>query len=226
MHLSVIFPARNEGEILNDTLSDVVRFLSKKNYKYEVLVVVNGSSDQTKNIVEQFSKKHKSIKLLESKAGYGYALKKGLKNAHGKYVSVFNVDFYDLNMLRFAEIDLLGKDIIIGSKLTPWSQDLRPANRKLVSKFFNLFLRIVFGFEGSDTHGIKIMRKSVIDVVLRKCRTDSGIFDSEFIIRAQREGFSFADYPVVLEEKRSARFSKRLLDTPVDIYNLYIALNK
>jgi glycosyltransferase involved in cell wall biosynthesis len=221
---TVIFPARNEESIIEDVIKDVRGYLKDKKYQSEIIVVVNGSNDKTEEIVRMWSKKDKSIIFKESKPGYGYALKKGLQEAKGEYVIVYNVDFYDLRFIDLVDVDLLGKDVIIGSKLVAWSMDLRSYSRKVVSRLFNFFLQQMFGFRGSDTHGIKIMRKKVVSKVLSKCKTDSGIFDTEFVIRAQREGFQFADLPVTREEKRPPRFSKRLMDTPVDIYNLYKAL--
>ena len=83
----------------------------------------------------------------------------------------------------------------------------------------------MFDFKGSDTHGIKVMRRKVVDKILRKCKTTSGIMDTEFVIRAQRELYKIADFPVVVEEKRGPRFDNRLFSTPIDIANLYKALN-
>ena len=68
------------------------------------------------------------------------------------------------------------------------------------------------------------MKGSVVKKILPKCKTNSGIFDTELLIRIQRMGGEIADFPVVLEEKRPSRFTKRLIDTPIDIVNLQRAL--
>jgi hypothetical protein len=83
---------------------------------------------------------------------------------------------------------------------------------------------MVHRFVGSDTHGIKVLRKKVIEQVLPNCKTDSGIFDTEFVLRSQYAGFKFADFPVTVEEKRPPRFTQRLLQTPIDIFFLSKAL--
>jgi hypothetical protein len=127
-------------------------------------------------------------------------------------------------MIDLVGIDLYGKDFIIGSKMTHWSEDNRSILRKIVSIFFNLYLKLVFGFKGSDTHGIKIIRKEIVSKILPNCKTDSGIFDTEFVLRSQYAGFKFADFPVKVEEKRSPRFTQRLLQTPIDIFYLNKAL--
>jgi len=226
MKLTIILPSRNEEKILNKTVNSITTFLKGKKFDYELLVVLNGSTDNSKEILKELIKNNSSIKVLHSKPGYGHALKKGLKNAKGNYVIVFNVDFFDLQFINMVDVDILGKDLIIGSKRSCWATDERPLSRKMVSLFFNLFLKVVYGFQGSDTHGIKIIKKKVVDTVLSKCKTTSGIFDTEFVLRSQKMGFKIADFPVDVKEIRPTRFANRLMQTPIDIYNLYQAMEK
>lgn len=225
MNLSVILPARNEEGLIGHALSEIESFLNKGwGRDYEILLVINGTSDRTDMIAGSLALKNPNIKLFHTRPGYGVALRKGLNEAKGKYIAVFNVDFYDLTLLDLAKIDLFGRDLIIGSKMTNWSDDRRPAMRRVVSFLFNLYLRLIYGFAGSDTHGIKIMRSGVVKRVLPKCKTSSGIFDTEFVLRTQKEGFAIVDFPVRVEEKRSSRFQKRLFQTPKDLIILAKAM--
>ncbi|KKQ41214.1 MAG: group 2 family glycosyl transferase [Microgenomates group bacterium GW2011_GWC1_37_8] len=226
MKVSVIFPARNEEEFIASSILDVHKYLKSKKYSFEVLVVDNGSNDNTAAIVKKLQKTKAEVKLLSTPPGYGIAIKKGLEKALGDYIIIFNVDFYDLHLIDLIDIDLLGKDLIIGSKMAPWSTDKRPQSRRIITYLFNLYLKIFYGFKGSDTHGIKVFKRSVLNNIYKKCKTTSGIFDSEFVIRAQRMGFKIMDYPVSIQEIRSSRFSKRFFQTPKDILNLFIALRK
>lgn len=226
MNLSIILPARNEEQLIGEVLKDIVSYLNKKKIlDYEILIVINGSQDKTDEITKAFHDKNKRIVIFKSNPGYGKALKVGLKKAKGNYVVIFNVDFYDLRLIDLIKIDLYGKDFIIGSKMTHWSEDKRPFSRKMVSTLFNLYLRLFHDFSGSDTHGIKVIRKNVVEKVLPKCKTDSGIFDTEFVLRSQYAGFKFADFPVTVTEKRPPRFTQRVWQTPKDLYNLFINLN-
>jgi glycosyltransferase involved in cell wall biosynthesis len=223
--LSIILPARNEEVLINETLNDIVSFLEKRKIaEYEILVIVNGTQDKTEEIANRLASRNKKIKILYSKPGYGKALKIGLKNSKGEYVVIFNVDFYDLRMIDLVNIDLYGKDFIIGSKMAHWSEDKRSNTRRMISTLFNLYLKLTHKFKGSDTHGIKILRNDVVKKILPKCKTDSGIFDTELVLRSQNAGFKFADFPVSVEEKRSPRFTQRILQTPMDIYKLYFSL--
>jgi len=228
MKLSVILPTRNEEELIKSTILDIDNHLKRKNYPFEILVVINGCTDKTEEIVRNLSKTIRQIRVLKSKPGYGMALRKGLHEARGEFIAIFNVDYYNLNLLDLADIGMYGKDVIIGSKRTFWAEDNRPFVRKAISLFFNLYLRLAFGFKGSDTHGIKILSRAVVDTILPKCKTTSDIFCTELIIRAQREGFKIADIPVSVEEKRPSRFTftDRTLKTPLNIYRLYKALDE
>lgn len=228
MKLSVILPARNEEKLIRSTVLEILMHLKKKNYSSEVLVIINGCTDDTQKIAREIAIKYKQLRILSSKTGYGIALKKGLKEARGEFIAIFNVDYYNLHFLDLADIGMYGKDVIIGSKRTYWAEDNRSVARKAISLFFNLFLRLAFGFKGSDTHGIKLMRKAVVDKILPRCKTTSDIFYTELIIKAQRAGFKLADFPVAVEEKRPSRFTfvDRTLKTPINIYRLYRALNE
>jgi len=225
MKLSIILPTRNEEVLIEETLRDVVSFLNeRKIVDHEILVIINGTTDTTDKKVLEMSFKNKRIKIFRSKPGYGIALKKGLREAKGKYVVIFNVDFYDLKMIDLTSIDLYGKDFIIGSKMAHWSIDKRSIQRKIVSYLFNMYLRTVHKFKGSDTHGIKVLKREVIQKILPRCKTDSIFFDTEFVLRSQYAGYKFADFPVMVEEKRPPRFTQRLLQTPGDIYRLFLSL--
>lgn len=227
MKLSIVLPARNEEMLINEVIADITNFLNKRSITdYELLVIINGTEDKTLEIVTKYAVKNKKIKIYQSPPGYGKALKVGLKKSVGNYIVIFNVDFYDLRMIDLASIDLYGKDFIIGSKMTHWSEDKRKNLRKFISKLFNLYLKIFHQFAGSDTHGIKVVKKEVVEKILPKCKTDSGIFDTEFVLRSQYAGYKFADFPVVVEEKRPPRFTQRILQTPKDIYDLFISLKK
>lgn len=226
MILSVIVPAYNEEKLLSIFIKEVVSYLEKTCPDYELLIVENGSQDKTLEIARAFSQKNRHIKAEHlAKPSYGAALVWGMKKAKGDYLVIFNVDFWDKKFIDLAKIDLFGYDLVNGSKNLPGSYDKRPLTRRLVTRGFNLLLKILFGFLGTDTHGIKALRREKILPVLKKCKIKTGIFDSELVIRAQRAGLKFLELPVEIEEIRPNRFGfKRILETPKDLLKLYLAL--
>lgn len=224
--LSIIFPVRNEEDYIEKALREVADHLKEKKYPYEIITVVNGCTDKTEEKIKSEIKTNNHLRLVKSKSGYGYALRKGLKEAKGKYLIIYNVDFYDLRLIDLVEIDLYGKDVIIGSKRAHWSKDNRSLMRKIISFSFNLYLKLKYGFQGSDTHGIKVFNRRVFDAVYGECKTCGGIFDTEFILRSQTAGFKLADFPVEVEEKRPSRFPNRFFQTFLDIYELQKSLSE
>jgi glycosyltransferase involved in cell wall biosynthesis len=226
MFISVIAPAYNEEKLLPIFLKEVVTYLEKMNFTYELIIVENGSQDKTLEIARNFSKKNKRIKVEHlSNPSYGGAMIRGIEKAKGDYIVFFNIDFWDKRFIDLIKVDLLGYDIVVGSKNLPGSLDRRPFSRRLVTRVFNFFLRIFFGYKGTDTHGIKVLRREKLIPIVGKCRTTAGIFDSEMLIRAQRFGMKILELPVEVIEKRPNRFGfKRILETPKDIFNLFWVL--
>lgn len=79
MELTVILPARNEELLIEGVLKDIASYVSKKGYSFEIIVVINGSSDKTEDKVGRLCKNIPQIRLVKSRSGYGFALKRGLR---------------------------------------------------------------------------------------------------------------------------------------------------
>src|SRR5690606_33170797 len=133
--------------LIADTLRKIDVYAKSKPISYEILVILNGCTDKSEDIVSEFARKNKNIIVLKSKPGYGYALIKGLKKASGNYIVVYNADFYDLLFIDLAIAKLLGRDMVLGSKAAAWSVDKRSIIRKLITKYYNLYIKLVLGFK-------------------------------------------------------------------------------
>lgn len=222
--VSIIAPAYNEEKILSSFINEVTRYLNKK-YNYELIIVDNGSEDKTLKIAKEHEERNKSIKVFHlPKPGYGIAAVYGFNKASGDYVVFFNIDFWDPKFLEITKVDLLGYDIIIGSKNLPGSEDERSLLRRAITKSYCWLLRLVFGYKGTDTHGIKVYRSDTAKKVFQKCQTRTGIFDTEIMIRSQRRGLKILELPVKVTEIRPTRFKNRAFKTFGDIWQLYQAL--
>lgn len=224
--ISIIVPVFNEEQLIKKFLNDLTNVCKDINSLWEIVVVENGSTDNTWGILKQFSEKDKRIKVVKlPDPSYGLALISGVQASMGSLIVVFNADYWDIRFLKLATIDMLGYDIISASKLLPGSSDLRPFGRRVTTYLYSKFLKYLFGYRGTDTHGIKLLRSKTVKPVINRCRTKSGIFDSEFVIRAEREGLKILELPIEVRELRPARFKiSRILSTPVDIFNLWKAL--
>ncbi len=224
--ISILLPAHNEQQLITSVCEDISQSCKVLGLKYQLIVIENGSTDATWELVENAAKKDRNIVPVKvEQAGYGLAMLTGLNHAKADFIVVFNVDFWDQRFLSVVKADMMGYDIISSSKLLPASNDRRPFSRRAVTFLYNKFINIFMGYAGTDTHGIKLFRMQSMLPVIKKCKTKSGIFDSELMIRAQRAGLKMLELPVDIAEIRAARFSmSRWLQTPKDIWQLYKAL--
>lgn len=226
--VSIIVPAYNEEKLLPFFINKVTNYLKKEQVNYELILVENGSSDRTLEIAANIAKVNKRIQVVHlAVPGYGLAIIEGLRKARGKYVIIFNVDYWDKRFIDLTRVDMLGYDLVSGSKNLPGSFDRRPWGRRFVTRSFNLFLRLACGFKGTDTHGVKLLRSRKVMPVVKKCKMRTGIFDSELVVRAQRAGLKILELPIDIKEIRPNRFGlKRFLQAPTDIAQLFFALRE
>lgn len=231
--MSIVIPIYNEEAILEQEVSALIKAVLETNpgLDYELLLVENGSFDQTRKVAEDLAKRYPAIRVLYlPTAGYGQALKHGLLKSRGDLITLFNIDFWDAHFIRRA-MELMQTepqiDMVVGSKTMPGSEDTRPWLRRIITQTFNSVLRLLFGFTGTDTHGMKLIKRMVITPVINECQTEREIFDTEFVLRAHVAGVVSKEIPVVCAEKRKTtyRISKRIPRTIKDLFILFFSLN-
>ena len=209
--LTVVLPAHNEADMLEEAVRDVATGLRGRARSFEIVVVENGSADATAAIANRLAGEYPEVRALSlAEADYGRALRAGLLAASGEVVVNFDVDFCDLGFLDRA-VPLVEADggpaVVVGSKRTAGSADTRGWQRRLVTGVFSSLLRYGFGLTVSDTHGVKAMRREAMAPLARHCRNGADLFDTELILRAERAGLRAAEIPVEVVEKRPARSS-------------------
>ncbi len=228
--ISVVMPAHDEEGLLVDSVHDVVGGLRAGGRRFEVLVVENGSSDATAALATRLSEELPEVRFLSlPDADYGRALRHGFLEANGEIVVNFDVDYYDLAFLDRALTVLAapgGPVIVVGSKRGAGAVDNRPWLRRLVTAVFTTVLKAGFGLQVSDTHGIKALRRTPLVPLAEACRFGTDLFDTELVLRAQREGLRAEELPVVVEERRPARSSivRRIPRTIVGLFRLRLTL--
>ena len=203
MKLSIIIPAYNEEEIIGGAL-DVL--LAAGFSSYEFIVVENGSSDKTAQIVKSYAKNHPEVVLSSLKeASFGGAIREGVRLAKGKYVVLLNADWIDTEFIA-AATKLLGQyDIVVGSKVLDKNLDQRPFVRKVLSRILTYVLHRSFGFKLSDSHGLKAWNSSQNTLWLKSMQNE--IIETEFLLRAMHEDSSMTEIAVKIEEHRAPRIS-------------------
>jgi glycosyltransferase involved in cell wall biosynthesis len=206
---SVVIPIHNEEECLEREVAELVAEMESKGVDYELILAENGSSDATRLIAEKLASENPRIQALTAPIpDYGYAMKMGMLTGRGDFVVNFDIDFHDVPfMLAAGQLLAQGAGIVVGSKLMEGAEDKRSPARHVISYGFTTMLRILFDPHMDDTHGMKALRREVVQAYAPQTVMRQDIFDTELIIRARRGGVKVAAIPVTVEEKRKARSS-------------------
>ena len=209
-HISIVIPVYNEQAILHAAVVDLRERLKPLGWLYEVILAENGSRDRTVDIGQELAAKYGDpadgqVKMMSlGEPNYGKALKQGILLARGDIVLCDEIDLCDTNFHKRA-VDILDTgeaDLVIGSKLAQGAEDDRPLIRHAASIAYSTMLKVMLGFRGTDTHGLKAFRRTALIDTVRACLVDKDVFASEFVIRADRAGVRIKEVPVHIIEKR------------------------
>jgi len=209
MSVSIVMPIHNEDKSLAHSLYLLLKSL-KKNVKtqYEVILIENGSIDKSWDICNEFKKKYPDIiqTVHLSTRSYGLAIREGIYQSNCDHIILFNVDFWSISFL-LKSIELLGScDIVVGSKTLITSNDNRPLLRRQITYWFNVLLRAFYNFPGTDTHGIKALKKKSILPIAKSCYPLRELYDTQLVLRACKKKLMYIEIPVSVSEKRPTRY--------------------
>jgi dolichol-phosphate mannosyltransferase len=156
MKLSVVIPARDEGECIAETLSGLACALKEAGIPYEAVVVDDGSADDTAAVVRNAARSDPAVRLVSNAGpnGYGRAVRLGLSRSTGGAVVVMMADGSDDPRdvpLYYAKLKE-GYDCVFGSRFVPGGRrDGYPAYKLILNRAANLLIRLLFGFAYDDT---------------------------------------------------------------------------
>ncbi len=206
--ISIVLPVYNEEKLLGRSVSALVdRLAATVNDEFEILLVENGSTDQTPQIAGALAEQYPPVRLEHlPRPSYGQALRHGISCARGRDVFIFYVDFWNVAFLERAVGYLTYYEMVVGSKVVRGARDLRPWYRRIITRGYNLVLRVFFGYPGTDAHGIKAFRRDSIQPVVDQCVTEGEAFDTELVMRSLRAGLRYRELPVEVREWRPTRY--------------------
>lgn len=192
--LSIIIPAHNEALRLPGTLRRIQEFLQSQAYSAEVIVVENGSQDDTAGVVEAMTSTFPGLRLLrEPRAGKGRAVRRGMLESSGEYRFMCDADLsMPIEELpRFLPPTLEPCDIAIASREAPGAARYHePFYRHWLGRGFNLLVRVLAVPGIHDTQcGFKAFRGEVAEDLFSVQRFDGWTFDVEILFIARRRGY-------------------------------------
>jgi dolichyl-phosphate beta-glucosyltransferase len=209
---SFVIPAYNESVRLRPTLDEILRYTREQNWNAEILVVNDGSSDDTARIVREYGKLHPQVLLVENPGnrGKGYSVRNGMVHALGDIVLFTDADLSSPMSEASKLFDAIeqGADIAIGSRWirTELQTERQPLYRQLFGRIFNLALRVILGLNFADTQcGFKAFRRDAVQVIFPQQRIERWGFDPEILYLARRAGMRVEEVPVLWAHSEGTR---------------------
>jgi dolichyl-phosphate beta-glucosyltransferase len=200
---SIVIPAYNESARLGTTLDKVLTYVRSQQWDAEVIVVNDGSRDNTADIVRAFAAKDPTLRLVENPGnrGKGYSVRNGMLNARGRIVLFSDADLSSPieEAPKLFEALEQGADIAIGSRwLRAETQTQRqPLHRQLFGRIYNLILRLTLGLQFADTQcGFKAFKQPAVQAIFPLQKIERWGFDPEILFLARKFKFKVKEVPV------------------------------
>jgi glycosyltransferase involved in cell wall biosynthesis len=200
--VSIILCAYNEESVIENALEKVDHVMVKTGWNYEIILVDDGSSDNTRQKAIQYRDKNGNGRLkvigYEKNRGKGNAIRVGFTYAKGKFVVTMDGDL-DINPILIPRyIEALKKsDIAIASKWHRQSHVAITLRRKILSFGFNILSRLFTGIKMRDTQsGLKAFRRKVLERMSPRLIVNQYAFDLELMAACNHTGFNIVELPV------------------------------
>jgi glycosyltransferase involved in cell wall biosynthesis len=203
LEYSIVIPAYNESARLGATLEKVLAYVHARGWDAEVIVVNDGSRDNTADIIRSFAAKDPALRLVENPGnrGKGYSVRNGMLNARGRVVLFSDADLSSPieEAPKLFEALERGADIAIGSRwLRAETQTQRqPLHRQLFGRIYNLILRLTLGLQFADTQcGFKAFKQPAVQAIFPLQKIERWGFDPEILFLARKFKFKVQEIPV------------------------------
>ena len=207
--LSLLIPAYNEEKIIENTLEKVLKFLSKKKYSWEVIVIDDGSSDQTSLKAKKFNKEKVLVVRYEINRGKGGALKEGVYKSRGDYIIFSDADLsVDIGKVDEVLNALKKSDVVIGSRRIQGAKILvhQPILREFMGRGYTHLTKLVTGVKLADfTCGFKGFKKNAAKFIFKKTLINRWAYDSEILFLAKKFKYKLTEIPVEWKNREDTR---------------------
>jgi glycosyltransferase involved in cell wall biosynthesis len=210
--VTLIIPAYNENIRIQSATDSADQLLKKITYDYEIIIAEDGSTDGTYEISTRMASQTSKISLLHSdlRCGKGNALNRAIKAAKGDVIAFMDADMStDISFLPLL-LDAVGQegfDMAIGSRLIPGGNVDRSRKRSIASKLYNSAVRLILRSKIYDHQcGFKAFQRGSILAILDQIKDGRWFWDTEMLVRAQRDGYKIKEIPVSWREPSTTTF--------------------
>ncbi len=223
MSYSVIVPFFNEEK----TLETAVLNLLKEDFASEIILVNDGSYDESLKIATRLSKEQTSIKLIDSKEnkGKGHALKLGIKESTKKYIGIFDADleYYPKDLKKlFQEIDEKKLDLVWGSRfIGNYKRENKYIRTYFANKLLSLLFSIVHNKKVTDIATcLKVFRKDILETI--ELNANGFSIEVEILAKCLAKSDYFSEIPINYSARSYAEGKKiKLIDGFKYIYSIF-----
>jgi glycosyltransferase AglD len=199
--VTAIIPVFNDKRSLEIAIPQSVEYLSGITEEFELIIAEDGSTDGSADLVRRHEQQDLRIRLLhnDDRLGRGKALNRAISVSKGKIVCYYDVDLAT-DMRHLPELVHAirdGADIATGSRLMPGSDIVRTGGREIASRSYNFLVRVLLQSRLHDHQcGFKAFNKERIILLLPAINSNHWFWDTELLIRAQRNGLIVREFPV------------------------------
>jgi len=210
--VDIVIPVLNEAHVLRKSVETLVSFLrsSRMQYKWQVVVVDNGSTDGTQRVAKELAAEDSQVKFMHLvQRGRGRALRSSWLQSNADIVCYMDVDLsthldHLPELLDAIAVD--GYDLATGSRLMRQSRTTRSFKREFISRCYNVMVKAVLLTRFSDAQcGFKAVSRTAVEAIIPKIEDQSWFFDTELLVLAEKQGYRIKDVPVVWVEDDDSR---------------------
>jgi len=226
---SIILPAFNESDRIGPSLQKALSFVREQGWKAEILVVNDGSTDDTAAIVRQAMHSAPELRLLENPGnrGKGYSVRHGMLNARGEILLFSDADFSSpiQEAIKLVAALAAGADFAFGSRwLLAETQTKRQSlMRQFVGRTYNILLRLLLRLHYKDTQcGFKACTRRAAEIIFTRQRIERWGFDPELLFIARKFGLKMTEVPV--EWANDERSKVRLISDGIRMFGELLAI--
>ena len=204
---SLVVPVHNEAGLLRVNASVLSEYLARHFSRYEIILVENGSVDDTGAVAHRLRETLDGVRVVElEEASLGEALKAGVRSAAHDRVVYFPIDLsVDMSFIPESVRLLDEYSLVVGSKRLNGDLDHRPVHRRTLSRGYHWLVRRLLRTSLTDTTCVKAYRRSCFLELAALVPSRSQVFETELVVEAKRRGYSVKEVPVAVDDSRPSR---------------------